>query len=226
MSQVGEEGLQMKIVRNVAAMAAVAAALSIAGQARADTIDFYLSTEEGGATAPSPQIEVIVSTWTSNTFTTLATGSSDFASVEFVAPSGKTIDTPVYINVSGTFTATTNLPGGVTGPGGGATFGTMDLGTAANEGDADVYIYLTSTSGGWLDAAAVLMATTGYSTSDYSHGFDAEQEGSSADCGNTQCAGYYAATPLPAALPLFTSVLGTMGLLGWRRKRKAQALAA
>jgi hypothetical protein len=34
-----------------------------------------------------------------------------------------------------------------------------------------------------------------------------------------------AATPLPAALPLFAGGLGAMGLLGWRRKRKAQATA-
>jgi hypothetical protein len=33
------------------------------------------------------------------------------------------------------------------------------------------------------------------------------------------------ATPLPAALPLFAGGLGALGLLGWRRKRKA-ALAA
>jgi hypothetical protein len=31
------------------------------------------------------------------------------------------------------------------------------------------------------------------------------------------------ATPLPAALPLFATGLGAMGLLGWRRKRKALA---
>ena len=30
-------------------------------------------------------------------------------------------------------------------------------------------------------------------------------------------------TPLPAALPLFAGGLGALGLLGWRRKRKAQA---
>ena len=30
-------------------------------------------------------------------------------------------------------------------------------------------------------------------------------------------------TPLPAALPLFASGLGVLGLLGWRRKRKAIA---
>ena len=31
-----------------------------------------------------------------------------------------------------------------------------------------------------------------------------------------------APTPLPAALPLFATGLGALGLLGWRRKRKAQ----
>ena len=34
------------------------------------------------------------------------------------------------------------------------------------------------------------------------------------------------ATPLPAALPLFASGLGAMGLLGWRRKRKSAAAVA
>jgi hypothetical protein len=33
-----------------------------------------------------------------------------------------------------------------------------------------------------------------------------------------------AATPLPAALPLFATGIGGLGLLGWRRKRKAQAV--
>jgi hypothetical protein len=32
-----------------------------------------------------------------------------------------------------------------------------------------------------------------------------------------------AVTPLPAALPLFATGIGGLGLLGWRRKRKAQA---
>jgi hypothetical protein len=32
-------------------------------------------------------------------------------------------------------------------------------------------------------------------------------------------------TPLPAALPLFATGVGGLGLLGWRRKRKAQAVA-
>lgn len=34
------------------------------------------------------------------------------------------------------------------------------------------------------------------------------------------------ATPLPAALPLFATGLGALGLLGWRRKRKAAVVAA
>ena len=34
------------------------------------------------------------------------------------------------------------------------------------------------------------------------------------------------AVPLPAALPLFATCLGAMGLLGWRRKHKAAAIAA
>ena len=33
-------------------------------------------------------------------------------------------------------------------------------------------------------------------------------------------------TPLPAALPLFATRLGALGLLGWRRKRNAAAVAA
>ncbi|MGB6342256.1 MAG: PEP-CTERM sorting domain-containing protein [Xanthobacteraceae bacterium] len=34
------------------------------------------------------------------------------------------------------------------------------------------------------------------------------------------------ATPLPATLPLFAGGLGAIGLLGWRKKRNAQAVAA
>jgi hypothetical protein len=42
---------------------------------------------------------------------------------------------------------------------------------------------------------------------------------------NRYDAGTFAAvaTPLPAALPLFATGLGALGLLGWRRKRKAEA---
>ena len=33
-------------------------------------------------------------------------------------------------------------------------------------------------------------------------------------------------TPLPAALPLFATGIGAMGLLGWRRKRKNAGVTA
>jgi hypothetical protein len=35
----------------------------------------------------------------------------------------------------------------------------------------------------------------------------------------------FSQTPLPAALPLFAGGLGALGLLGWRRKKKAAAFA-
>jgi lambda repressor-like predicted transcriptional regulator len=39
----------------------------------------------------------------------------------------------------------------------------------------------------------------------------------------SQIAAGFATTPVPAALPLFATGLGAMGLLGWRRKRKNTA---
>ncbi len=44
--------------------------------------------------------------------------------------------------------------------------------------------------------------------------------------GQTLVADAAIVTPLPGALPLFATGLGTLGLLGWRRKKKAQANAA
>jgi hypothetical protein len=38
--------------------------------------------------------------------------------------------------------------------------------------------------------------------------------------------GVVGTTPVPAALPLFATGLGALGMFGWRRKRKAQAVAA
>jgi hypothetical protein len=38
--------------------------------------------------------------------------------------------------------------------------------------------------------------------------------------------GTVGSTPLPAALPLFATGLGAIGLFGWRRKRKCAALEA
>lgn len=67
----------------------------------------------------------------------------------------------------------------------------------------------------WADAADVLVAN--------SNGWEAADNMAS----SPQDLGFYAATPLPAALPLFASGLGGLGFFGWRRKRKAvSALSA
>jgi hypothetical protein len=70
-------------------------------------------------------------------------------------------------------------------------------------------------------------------TADYSNTaqlfFDFAQVGAffSADSGHnySSAAVEPSATPVPAALPLFASGLSAFGLLGWRRKKKAVALA-
>ena len=41
--------------------------------------------------------------------------------------------------------------------------------------------------------------------------------------GSGEIRGFLAETPLPAALPLFASGLGALGLLGWRRRKKSAA---
>jgi len=46
------------------------------------------------------------------------------------------------------------------------------------------------------------------------------------ESGDVCIAGECGTTPLPAALPLFATGLGGLGLLGWRRRRKVQATAA
>lgn len=196
----------MKIVRNLTIMAATAAALTLAAQARADTIDFYLNTNENGSPATSPYVEVIV-TLTESNFTTAAAGASAYATVEFVPPSGD-IPAPVGINVNGTVTGTSNA-GGLGGTG-----CTDDAGCFNHETGAvsvpTITIDLTLTSGTWADAAAVLIAN--------SDGWEAADNFASTpqDVGT-----YVAATPLPAALPLLATGLGALGLFGWRRKRKS-----
>ncbi len=103
---------------------------TIGSSAGADSIDFYLTTAEippGGTISQANAVEVVVTTTGSGPNYTGAT-------VEFVAPSGGTIVTPIWINVNGDFTATVSIAGGVvTTPGEEDGFGTMNLGTGAIE---------------------------------------------------------------------------------------------
>jgi hypothetical protein len=73
---------------------------------------------------------------------------------------------------------------------------------------------------------AVLNEPTGqfsYLFGAYSFGATTQQFSGTSDGG---IASVYPPVPLPAALPLFATGLGALGLLGWRRKRKAAAQVA
>jgi hypothetical protein len=217
----------MKIARYLTAMAALAATFTIATQARADSIDFYLNTVEGsttttptsgGTTAPSPQVEVIVTLTTSN-FTTLATGTSDFATVVFEIPGGGSFNAPVGINVNGTFTAT-STQGGVTGLGNTSHAGSFNEETGGGTTSMVTYDLTATGTNSWAQAVDVLIANAdGWEAAD-------NMGGTPQDLGTYTSTTQTSVTPLPAALPLFATGFGALGLLGWRRKRKVSALAA
>ena len=93
---------------------------------------------------------------------------------------------------------------------------------------------VANTTGGFGDIISLGLADTppgslkGYAGGSYSGFFEGGCPIPSGDCGPGSTfanlkAGTLTSTPLPAALPLFATGIGGLGLLGWRRKRKAQA---
>jgi hypothetical protein len=78
---------------------------------------------------------------------------------------------------------------------------------------------LASYAGGDISIAVLYDNVTGFEEPITECG-----EAGGAVCGHLTAA--ISPTPLPAALPLFAAGLGAMGLFGWRRKRKAAAIAA
>jgi hypothetical protein len=84
----------------------------------------------------------------------------------------------------------------------------MSLETGAGNHSTITITLLGLGGDSWAEALAVLIPD--------SKGFEALS--APAPLG-AQVGGF--ATPLPAALPLFATVIGGLGLLGWRRKRKA-----
>jgi hypothetical protein len=209
----------MKTYRNMITVATAVAALTIAAQARADTMSFFLTTQETGPLlAQSSAVEVTVQTTSSTT-----------AIVTFRPPNGTTnVVPPVEINVNGAFEAISTeglaptspcfgngASGTACAPGGGgaATFGTMSLETGSSNHPSVTIDLIAENGNSFADAAAVL-------TPD-SKGFEAVVTNGTGD----QDGGSLSATPLPAAFPLFASGLGALGLLGWRRKRTARSVA-
>ena len=88
-------------------------------------------------------------------------------------------------------------------------------------GDLTSIDYKTAAIGLWvtLQAAGIVYNYKDLATGHFSQGLiTAVLHPGSADEG-------LASTPLPGALPLFATGLGALGLLGWRRKRKAAAVA-
>ena len=223
----------MKTVRNLTAMAAVAATLTIAAQARADTLTFFLNTPECTGTCSTLPASISDSL---AIMVVINRTDSTHATVTFTPPAGTTgVGAPVAINVSGAYTAFGTDPLAPTNPCGSsapmcAPGGTNHLGVFTTETGAgtpsSIVITLTALNGNtWLTAASVLTPTTG-AAAIYGHGFEAFAQDGLGPLGTGQFGGFYSPVPLPAALPLFATGLGALGLLGLRRKRKGAVTAS
>jgi hypothetical protein len=90
-------------------------------------------------------------------------------------------------------------------------------GVYLESGNADFYLQILAFT------SAPTFNQLGYVTEDGSYFYSAIGTGA----GSSVTVTPVSATPLPAALPLFATGFGVMGLFGWRRKRKAsEAIAA
>jgi hypothetical protein len=171
------------------------------------------------------------------------------------SPSGQIVSSPDYSVTGQIFTGSADGPGfdvtGITGSITGPNLLSISIASlyTANGQNATPPLFNTQTGVGYtydnilLTSAPFFTATggllftsnTGDSYEFYaSNGLTYLSTTDFGGCPSTQAcnpgvSGTFAltATPLPAALPLFASGLGALGLLGWRRKRKnAAAFAA
>ncbi len=84
--------------------------------------------------------------------------------------------------------------------------------TVTGNSGVDVFVITTAALFGFSDTTGLLSVSVANNNSVGNYAFDDVITG-----------GSLAPVPLPAALPLFASGLGILGLFGWRRKRVAAA---
>ncbi|MCP4617488.1 MAG: hypothetical protein GY844_13770 [Bradyrhizobium sp.] len=97
--------------------------------------------------------------------------------------------------------------------------------TAANFFGTDVSSTNTDNFGTWMNTPLVVNGNAAFA--DFNGLRNFIQVGANQNIANWSVSEVpVAPTPLPAALPLFVSGLGALGLLGWRRKRNVQSAVA
>jgi hypothetical protein len=192
----------MKIFKSLIAIGALILGIGMSGAASADT--FTLANDNGG-----------------DGFVTSILGGFDlFGSDNSSGANYTTYLATAAVNESLTFnwTYTTNdCCGSYWDPAGYVINGSYtQLSTDTPAGDASgTYVGLYDTSG-----VVTLNVLAGQS-----YGFYVFTQDGVAGRGDIAVTAN-SATPLPAALPLFATGLGALGLAGWRRKKKAAPLAA
>jgi PEP-CTERM motif len=206
----------------IAGAGAAIAVMSLASAAGAVT----LGTGVGSLGSPEPNWALTSSP--GSTSLTIVSGAQDYPGAWVVAPAGSNWITPY---AGGGTTATSEAP-----------VGEYDYSLTFSNPMGSVAVQWSSDNGAEFFLNNVSLSTvgpTGYgslasflipaATFLGSNTFLVKVQNDPCDCNNPTgllVSADVAATPLPSALPLFASGLGALGLLGWRRKRKAAALAA
>jgi hypothetical protein len=223
-------------IRSVTAIAAAAAALTMAAQARADVITFYLTQGECAtnncAVNPPPPPLAPSNTDAVKVVVTGSMGSlGDYtqATVEFIGLNNGATNVPglAYINVNdggvvANVTATVSVPGGTTRSDPGQSedhFGNMNTWSSNNTAGTVTFTLTAVSPFSWTDAADVLMPTTGFDAH-YGHGFEAVT--------SAQIAGVAPAPSIGRGLPGILAVAGVLfgaGLLERSRKRRSPGTA-
>ena len=242
----------MNLRKNLTVMFAGAMAAALAGSANATTVtisgpslnglDYRANGGTAAYVAGTPDVAHL---YTSDS----GTGTTGGAPVVYVNASNAGL---ASLGTLGTFSASYVLSGAASGPAGTAPYwltylndpnggyvGVISFGGPNLNGSSQIHVFCAfSTSGSctndyWGDTLATLdsiayggttfglltVHDSGVEIGDWNN--NGQTISAQADIQSITID--TATTPLPAALPLFASGLGALGLLGWRRKRKNAA---